>query len=1150
MQLKPKNKPAPPSFFSAGLRLLFSLLLGSYLLFPYAGIAQNLALSSAESFTSGKQGAQKLSDFLDKLGNVYQIKFVYESELIDNKVVKSERIESDQIKNDDKHTQLEKLLSEVLTPLELTYEKVYENYYVIQKKAEKARSIEILRRMNTLEKEKSRIANNKSVQRISSRMTNNMKPMEQSIRGKVTDGENGEPLPGVNVLAKGTSTGTVTDIDGSYRLSVGDEVTTLVFSSIGYVSEEIEINGQNLINIAMMPDIQSLSEVVVVGYGAVKKSDLTGSVSSISQEEITALPVNNVQQIMQGRAPGVQVIQNSHAPGGGLSVRIRGANSILGGNDPLYVVDGFVGGISLDAINPNDIESIEILKDASATAIYGSRGANGVVIITTKRGTKGNDQVNFDAYYGTQQVANTIDVMNARQFAEIANARVLNDGGTELPFPDLNNLPYDTDWQDEVFRTAPIQNYSLSFNGGNENTQYLISANYFDQDGIVINTDFSRATIRANLDKKIGKRFKVSNSFQVSRVMENTIPEGQDKGPLASALAAYPTRPVMENGEFAQMDIQGYGGFSDPIPNPVAEITQTLRESKVVRLFDMIYGEYEIAEGLKAKVSLGASYSNRRSDYYQRSTIPGTTVNGVARIRNEESIDILNENTLSYNKTIGTHAINAVAGFTSQRNEYTFFDAGSRDFVTDILETGDLSSGATIDVPSSGGTIWSQQSFLGRVNYVLQDKYLVTVTGRYDGSSRVAKKNRWTFFPSFALGWRVNEEPFMANLSSISNLKLRVSWGQTGNDRIPSYLSQQRISATTLSSGEQIVVGLAPINLPSSELDWEVTSQFDVGLDVGFLEERIRLTADFYQKNTSNLLAQIQLPLSVGYSNVTQNIGELKNTGFELGLGGDIVVNDFTWTLDANFSMNRNEITRLKGGKDVFASGLPGGASAGAFHIIREGEPLASYFGFVENGLDEAGDITYQDLDDNGVINNEDRTLLGNFFPDFIYGLNSNFSWKGFDLNVFFQGVEGTDMIRLDKFRSANSLTRGYNQLVEVTDYWTPENQDAQYPQPRSGINFRGSDSYVEDASYLRLKNLQLGYALPLTDMGVSWMRTAKVYASVQNLLTITNYTGYDPEINNQGNSTVGGNTDLRLGLDLSSYPSARTFTFGVKLGL
>jgi TonB-dependent starch-binding outer membrane protein SusC len=821
----------------------------------------------------------------------------------------------------------------------------------------------------------------------------------------------------------------------------------------------------------------------------------------------------------------------------------------LGGNDPLYVVDGFIGGSGLDAINPNDIESIEILKDASATAIYGSRGANGVVIITTKRGAKDTDNINLDVYYGVQQVANTIDVMNARQFAEIANARVLNDGGTEVPFPDLNNLPYDTDWKDEVFRTAPIQNYSLSFNGGNESTQYLVSANYFDQVGIVQNTDFSRGTIRANLDKQIG-RFKLSNSFQASRLTEHDLVEGVDGGPVSLVITAYPTRPVMEeDGSFAQMDIQEYGGFSDPIGNPVAEITQRLRELKTTRVFDMLYGEYEIMEGLKAKVSLGVNYTNSRRDNYTKRTIPGSNVNGVASISSAETIDILNENTLSYNKIFDQHSINAVVGFTSQRNEYKFFDAGSRDFVTDILETGDLSSGAVIDVPNSGGTIWSQQSVLGRINYVLQEKYLFTVTGRYDGSSRVAEKNRWTFFPSFALGWRVNEEAFMADMSSISNLKLRVSWGQTGNDRIPSYLSQQRLSANTLSSGEEIVVGVAPVNLPSSELDWEVTSQFDVGVDLGFMEERIRITADYYHKKTTNLLAQIQLPLSVGYSNVTQNIGELKNTGFELGLGADILVNEFKWSVDANFSANSNEVTKLKDGNDVFAASLPGGATAGSFHIIREGEALGSYYGYLWGGLDEAGDITYQDLDGNGTINTEDRTILGDFFPDFIYGLNSNFSWKGIELNVFFQGVEGAELVRLDNFRNANSLTRGYNQFVEVTDYWTPENTDAKYPRPRSGINFRGSDEWIEDASYLRLKNLQIGYNLPLSNMGVQWLRSAKVYASAQNLLTITKYGGYDPEINNFGNSTVNGNADLRLGVDLGSYPSARTFTFGINLG-
>jgi len=972
---------------------------------------------------------------------------------------------------------------------------------------------------------------------------------ERVVTGVITNQDN-EPIPGANVVIKGTTQGTTSDFDGRYSVSVADENAVLVVSFIGYVTQEVAVQGRTKIDITLASDIRALEEVVVVGYGEVKKRDLTGAVASISSDDLTAIPVNDVQQIMQGRVPGVQVIQNSHSPGGGVSVRIRGANSVLGGNEPLYVVDGFIGGVGLNSINPNDIESIEILKDASATAIYGSRGANGVVIITTKRGAKGSDRISFDAYYGVQRVAKKIDVMNARQFAEIANARVRNDGGTTLPFPDLDNLPYDTDWQDEIFRVAPIQNYSLSFNGGDEKTQYLVSANYFDQTGIVENTDFGRGTIRANLDKKIG-RFKISNSFQASRSIENDIAEGEDKGPVASAISDYPTRPVMENGKFTRMDIAEYTGFADPINNSVAEITQRLRERKTTRVFDMLYGELEIIEGLKAKVSLGVNYTAVRYDSYVRRTIPTQNINGVASITSNETVDILNENTLSYNKTFGDHAFNAVVGFTSQRNEYKTFNAGSRDFVTDILETGNLGSGATIDVPGSGGTIWSQQSFLSRINYVLKDKYLITVTGRSDGSSRVARQNRWTFFPSFALGWRMNEEAFLSNVNSLSNLKLRLSWGQTGNDRIPSYISQQTINSSTLSSGEEIVVGLAPSNLPSSDLDWEITSQFDIGFDLGFLNERFRFTADFYHKNTTNLLAQVQLPLSVGYRNVIQNIGELKNTGFELGVGADIFDAAFKWSVDANISANKNEVTKLKGGNDVFADNLPGGATAGSFHIIREGEPVASYYGYIYEGLDENGDLVYKDMDIDNDVDPDDRTILGNFFPDFIYGFNSNFSWRGFDLNLFLQGVSGVEMVRVDRLRNANSLTRGYNQLAEVADFWTPENTNAKYPRPRSGINFLASDQLVEDASYLRLKNIQLAYNVPVEKMGMSWLRSLKVYASAQNLLTITDYTGYDPEINNRGNATVGGGyADLRLGMDLSSYPSAKTFTVGLNLGL
>ena len=1124
--------------------ICFCLFIGSCIS-SYPSTAQNTLMVLNNSQTSGvfqhktiKTVALKKA--LSRIESIHSINFSYNS-----KALEGLRVSEAAAAFSGRKAELQQHLNLMLRDHQLECRKIGEGYYVIRPLTEN-------QPINKLEKKSlfpgPEAMRKKRLLKKMIRKRGGLYQVDKTITGKVTT-EEGEPLPGVNVLVKGTSLGTITNVEGDYKIDVPDDATTLVFSFVGYLSEEVIIGDQTVINLPLVQDISTLSEVVVIGYGAVKKSDLTGSVSSITKEDLTALPVNNVQQIMAGRAPGVQVIQNSHSPGGGLSVRIRGANSVLGGSDPLYVVDGFIGSIGLNSINPNDIESIEILKDASATAIYGSRGANGVVLITTKRGSAGNNFIDFDTFFGIQEVANTIDVMNARQFAEIANARVINDGGTEVPFPDLDNLEYDTDWQDEIFRTAPMQNYALSFNGGDQTTQYLVSLNYFDQVGIVENTDFARGTIRANIDKQIG-RLKISNSFQASRSVENDIPEGVDKGPVASAISAYPTRPVMENGEFAQMDITEYSGFGDPINNPVAEITQRLRELKTTRVFDLVYGEYEFIEGLKAKVSLGVNYTNSRRDSYTRRTIPAINVNGVANVNSSETLDILNENIISYNKEWDVHTLNTLAGFTMQRNENRFVSAGSRDFVTDELETGNLASGAVIDVPRSGGRIWSQQSFLGRVNYSLKNKYLITVTGRYDGSSRVAEKNRWTFFPSFALGWRIKEEPFMFNATNISSLKLRFSWGQTGNDRIPSYLSQQRISAATLSSGEQIVVGLAPANLPSSNLDWEVTTQTDIGLDMGLMNERIRITADYYIKNTTDLLALIQLPLSIGFSNVIQNIGELRNSGFELGIGADILVNAFRWTVDANISANRNEVTRLKGGTDVFAANLPGGASAGSFHLIREGEPLASYFGFIEEGLDENGDIVYRDLDNNDIINNDDRTILGDFFPDFIYGINSNFSWKGFDLNIFLQGVQGNEMIRLDRFRSANSLTRGYNQLVEVTDFWTPENTDARYPRPRSGINFRGSNTFVEDASYLRLRNLQLAYNLPVANMGVGWLRSAKIYASAQNLFTITDYSGYDPEINNLGNNTVGGNNDLRLGLDLSSYPAARTYTFGVKLGL
>jgi TonB-linked SusC/RagA family outer membrane protein len=996
---------------------------------------------------------------------------------------------------------------------------------------------------------------------------------DRQVTGTVTSAADNQPLPGANVLIRGTSTGTTTDREGKFSLSV-PAAATLVFSYVGFRNQEVEVGNRSEVAVSLALADESLDEVVVIGYGTQKKSDLTGSVASVTAAEVKALPVASVEQSLQGRATGVQVVQGNAAPGGATSVRIRGGNSILGGNEPLYVIDGFpvYNSISSDvaaaqpsnvlaSINPNDIESVEILKDASATAIYGSRGANGVVIITTKRGKAGKGTIDFEAYYGGQQLRKKLDLLGAAEYAALANERAVNTG-TPPPFPDLGKYPHDTDWQDEIFSPAPIQNYTLSFSGGNENNRYSVSGNYFNQEGIIQHSGFARGSVRLNLDNQVNERLRVSTSLTASRAVNERAKTSIffSNGIVYSALVAPPLAPVRnENGTFYKI---GSIPTADPAwNNPVALMQGNTNTLTINRMLGNVNAEYTLLDGLTFGVRLGADYFDNTTDAYTDRTIIEGGTGGRAETAKAGTTNFLNENILTYKKVLNTiHDLNLTAGFSWQQETGTSLRSRSENFVLDVFGNNNLGAGQVTLPNESNKARSSLLSWIGRANYILKDKYLFTVTARADGSSRFGTGNKWGFFPSAALAWKLSEESFIRDLGVFSSLKLRTSYGVTGNQEIGNYQSLARLSVVTAVMGQNQgnVIGFAATNMANPDLKWETTSQFDVGLDAGFFNNRLNLTAEYYFKKTEDLLALVPLAMSSGFSSILLNLGQINNQGFELGASANLLTGRVKWDVNGNFSVNRNEVIQVAvDGGEFLAPSITSPIDA-PVNIIREGQPLSAFYGYQEDGIWEAdqttgsiqptakaGDQRYRDLNGDGQINPNDRTILGSPYPDFIYGLNHTVSFKNFDFNLFFQGVQGVTVFNANKFSIADAFARAGNQLAEVQDRWTPENQNVNAKYPRaSRTSPLLSERFFEDGSYLRLRNVTLGYRLPAAGLGIGWLRTARVYVSAQNLLTLTGYSGYDPEVSSTGGS------DLRKGIDVGAYPSAKTYLVGVQIGL
>ncbi|GAB4029655.1 SusC/RagA family TonB-linked outer membrane protein [Spirosoma jeollabukense] len=997
-------------------------------------------------------------------------------------------------------------------------------------------------------------------------------PTDVRISGRVT-GETGEGLPGVSVVVKGSPRGTTSDAQGRYQLNIPNGSATLVFSFVGYVTQEQAVNNKSVIDVQLVPDNKSLNEVVVVGYGQVKKSDLTGAVATVPVDEIRKVAVTSLDQALQGRAAGVQITQNSGAPGGTTSIRIRGGNSIQGDNEPLYVIDGIPfkndGASSggnfnvLSTLNPSDIESISVLKDASSTAIYGSRGSNGVVIITTKRGKAGKSTITFDAYYGVQTVRRKYPLLNGREYAQFVNDANTNEGRPAVyTQAQVDAFGVGTDWQDEIFQQAPIQNYQLSFSGGDEKTQYAIGGGYFKQGGLIVNSDFDRYSFRINLDRKLTSKIKIGNSLTVNRTVAN---QARSDGDLGSAglvtIAALQFPPILP-----VRNPDGTYLLTDPaLPftadNPVALARDNKNRNTAYRIFGSVFGDYQIIDGLNLRVSLGMDGILQKQDsYVPRSVSSGLAQGGTASIFNSQSMTWLNENLLTYTRTFNSiHNVTALLGYTQQANRTESNRSQARNFVNDNLGSGNLASGSVPLTPESGIGTWGLQSYLARINYGYKDKYLLTASFRSDGSSRFGANKQYGYFPSGAIAWRVSEEAFLKNNRVINDLKLRATYGSTGNqDGVGNYPAYSLLATQNYVFGNTVSTGLGPNQIANPDLSWETTTQADLGVDVGFLNNRITLTADVYLKRTKDLLLNVTVPSTSGFSSAIKNLGKVENKGVELSISSRNIDGAFKWSTDFNFALNRNKVLDIGGTPQIFAGSVANIGQGLNSGIIRVGEPLGSFFGYVTNGLyqtaDELtaladpqarkpGDRKYLDLNGDKKIDDNDRTIIGRAQPKFLGGISNTFSYKGVELTAFFQGVYGNNILNANRYE-LEYLNATTNQDRDVLNRWTPTNTNTDMPRASTTRPAnRVSTRQIEDGSYLRLKNIQLAYNLPAAVLSTLKIQSVRVYVTAQNYLTWTSYSGYDPEVNRFGQDSRS------QGFDYASYPSAKTILFGLNVG-
>lgn len=975
---------------------------------------------------------------------------------------------------------------------------------------------------------------------------------QTNITGQVKDSEDNIPIPGVTVLVKGTSTGTLTDIDGNYSIKVPSSDDVIVFSFVGYEQQEIQVGSQSVINLSLSPSTAQLEEVVVIGYGTVKKSDLTGSVGSINGEELNTVAQTSVDQALQGRVAGVRITQTNAEPGGGFSVRIRGTNSITAGNEPLYVVDGLPGTNPLNSLNPSDIESVEVLKDASATAIYGARGSNGVIIITTKQGKRESPlAVNYNVSVGLQEPAKTLDMMNAQEYMAFYNDLFI-DRGNPAPFSqeDITAIGDGTDWQNEVLRSAMVQDHRISFSGGSSQTQYYLSLGYFNQDGIILNSGFKRFSGRINLIHAISEKLDVginfNNSIENKQAARIGLGVNVGAGVIGSALQLPPTDPIFDdNGDFA---------FSlQDLSNSVGQAETIKDTDNTTRMFGNAYINYKLLSNLNAKVNFGFSRRNIEGDFFfDTQTLIGQLNQGQATKNFSGNTDYLIEFTTQYDPNLGSnHRVSLLGGFGYQQFTNTSFSASSRNFSSTAFGSNNLGAGeASQNLVVSNRQENTIVSGFARVNYNIQDKYLLTGTFRADGSSRFGENNKVAYFPSGALAWRISNESFFPQTDFIEDIKLRASVGISGNQEIGNGASQILLGRGPVAVLDGVELeSIAPLQLANPDLKWETTQSFNAGVDMTFLNGRISGSIEYFKNTTRDLLLALPVPTTTGFGTSLQNVGDTENSGIEFNLTSRNLTGQLSWTSNLNFATLNNEVVSLGELPRILQGSV---RFLNDFTLLEPGVPMNSYFGYeyagvfqsqsdIDNSPTQAnsyiGGRKFRDIDGDGTISPEDRTVLGDPFPDLTLGFNNVFKYKGFQLEFFFEGRFGYELANVTNIDSENPIDDLRNRQRYVLDRWTPTNSDSDVPSfisPSRPFDF--NSRVIEDASFLRLRNFRIAYSFPgLENKSVSGLT---IYLAGQNLLTITDYRGYNPDINVLGDSNTV--------IDYTAYPLARTYSVGI----
>lgn len=965
-----------------------------------------------------------------------------------------------------------------------------------------------------------------------------------AIRGMVSDGN--EPLIGVTIQVEGSSLATVTDVNGNFNLNLPQKGAVLTVSYLGYSTQKVSTNKDDFYKVVLKVDNKTLDEVVVVGYNTVKKRDLTTAVASVSTKDISERPITDAAQAIQGKAAGVQVVQPSGKPGAGLSIRVRGATSVNADNEPLYIVDGMPSD-DISNVNPNDIESMQILKDASSAAIYGARAANGVVLITTKRGKAGKMLLKFNAYSGVSRLGKTIDALNTEQYKQLMKELlVVSSAAPSIPTSETRY----TNWSDEYFRTGTNQNYQLSLGGGSDQLQYFVSAGYMNEKGIVQKANFRRYSFRTNIDSKIMDRLKMGINITYANAGGRDVYESRSAFRAGSILAVINTPPFMQIWDPdnpSQYDEDAYGSR---ISNPFAA-NDADQNYSADRLISSMNFTLELAKNLSFKTSFGIDLNNKKSNYFldpNRSS-DGRSTKGRVEEGYSRNFEWLLENTLSYNATLNKrHHLNLLGGATLQNAKNEAANIAGYDLLTTYPNLRTVSAANQIDKDEtySTATEWALSSFVGSVMYNYDSKYLFTSNVRMDGSSRFAPGKRWGIFPSFSAGWRISSEPFMQSLKSVVNdLKLRAGWGLNGNQSgignysYLAYYSTTRVTPTT----DNTLPGLAlsPYSAANSDLTWEKTTQTNVGIDLSLFDSRVVFTADAYYKKTTDLLLTLTLPDNVNLpGGITRNDGQMVNKGLEFAVSSRNITGKFLWNTDFNISFNRNKLTKLSLNKLYYYAEMYSNNERAI--ILKEGLPLGSFYGFVSEGVDpETGNIIYKDLDNNGIINSSDRTVIGSAQPNFIYGLTNSFSYKGFDLSLMLQGSQGNKIFNATRI-DTEGMIDFRNQSTEVLKRWMRPGMITSVPKVGNKENIHNSSRYVEDGSYLRLKNITLSYTLPSRWVKKLQMSKVQPYVTAQNLLTFTSYSGYDPEVNAYGNDAVA------LGIDYGTYPQSKSVIFGINI--